>query len=192
MNHNDSLKRLAQIFYKVAIQEEVRLIDLCDEGIFFMPELAYAYECGKRIMEQSDHLFDGQIAKWHRELKLKNSGIADQVLELNTEPKHNIVVEFKLRAKINDYYADIDKLAKLNPKNYTRIFCVLLDMFTENIPDDGRIEKIENYKNYNLKALNTPFKQFSTNQHWYKSDVSCVVAAWQLVGCHRRKQKRAI
>ncbi|WP_165367250.1 hypothetical protein [Aliivibrio finisterrensis] len=41
------INRIAQIICSVAESENKELSDISQEGIFHMPELAFAYECGK-------------------------------------------------------------------------------------------------------------------------------------------------
>lgn len=58
------LIQIAEVFAKVAEGEDKFLSDTCDRGIFFMPELAYAYVCGKAVMREADRIFSGTHVNW--------------------------------------------------------------------------------------------------------------------------------
>ena len=76
------------------------------------------------------------------------------------------------------YLADIEKLKKLVSDQNALIFCVLLDPFTKNLPDDGRVKEIITKADCKMTPLLEPFHSFTTKQNWYKEEVSCLVAIW--------------
>ena len=41
------LNKISEAIYKVAECENRRLEEIANKGIFFMPEIAFAYTCGK-------------------------------------------------------------------------------------------------------------------------------------------------
>ncbi|WP_428356140.1 hypothetical protein [Methyloprofundus sp.] len=49
--------QIADVIIQVAKKENTILSTLANEGIFHMPELAFAYECGKAIMQESSSIF---------------------------------------------------------------------------------------------------------------------------------------
>jgi hypothetical protein len=177
------LKEIAGVFAIVAEDEDRRLNDLCGEGIFFMPELVFAYACGKSVMEKRNKIFGETSVTWVREQNFGAGGPSDLVFAFPDGKK--IVVEFKMRDKLHKYLADIKKLEKLDSASNARIFCVLLDPFTDHHTDnnhDSRIKQIEStaVKSSPLIRLNAPFPYFPTRQHWYNKEISCVVAAWSV------------
>jgi len=49
-------------------------------GIFRISDLAFAYECGKQIMQNTNETFEENIPEWCRESVLdKNAGLTDLV-----------------------------------------------------------------------------------------------------------------
>ena len=66
----DSLKiinRIKDLFYDVAIREDGLLRTIAGTSIFHMPELAFAYQCGKELAIRSHEIFEGIEYKWIRE-----------------------------------------------------------------------------------------------------------------------------
>jgi hypothetical protein len=150
-------------------------------GVFHMPELAFAYECGKQIMQNANNIFGENIPQWCRELNLGNGGPSDLVFIFNDGYK--IVIEFKM---INDKYAyrkDLEKLSELDGKVY-KIFCALIDINKKELDNDniidGRVMDINQYitKNlYKTKILkDNLFKTNHSRTHMY-----CYVGIWQLI-----------
>ncbi len=178
---NTSVSNLATIFTEVAVREESVLQAACDKGIFFMPELAYTYVCGREAMTQAQKIFGDEVPEWNRELDLGNGGPSDLVFEFQNG-KH-IVIEFKMRDKIDAYIADLEKLSRLDANKNIRVFCVLLDMFTRDLPDDGRLQALQDAAlmlGEKLTPLMSEFKTFETKQDRYQQPISCVVAVWCL------------
>ncbi|WP_298441860.1 hypothetical protein [uncultured Ferrimonas sp.] len=170
------LEKLGQLIYDLAKQEERDLAPLAPEGIFYMPELAFAYQCGKAVMRDPAAIFGTDKVTWHRERDLGNGGPTDLLFEL--DDGRQLAIEFKLRSTSRAYQADVNKLAQIDDGNCTKLFCALVDVFSKDLPDDGRQRHIE--------AMSTPqvtvvFKhEFATRQQRYASAVSCVVALWQI------------
>ena len=173
------LERIARMFAEVAREEDKQLTDLCGEGIFFMPELAFAYACGKAVMRDRAQIFGDTDVRWIREENFGGGGPTDLAFGLRDRKK--IVVEFKMRATLPSYVADIAKLQRLSDPTVARIFCALVDVFAVG-PPDGRLQGIESPTKDapRLTRLNDPFPSFPTRQHWYDKKVSCVVAAWSV------------
>jgi len=68
----DILKKIAETIGYVAVTEDAELRRIAGEGIFLMPELAFAYACGKAIMKNKHEIFGDIIPEWKRENKLGN------------------------------------------------------------------------------------------------------------------------
>jgi len=166
--------KISQVIVNVAIQENSTLSSLVKEGIFYMPELAFAYDCGKAIMAKSKSIFGDNTPTWLREVGLENGGPTDLVFEFNDGKK--IAIEFKLRDTSHAYIRDIKKLSELKDNNTLRIFCALIDVFTDKLPDDGRQKAIEDLKEY--KVIEILKETFPTKSYGYVSPMSCVVALW--------------
>ena len=169
--------KLAEIFSNVARREDLELNRIAKEGIFFMPELAFAYACGKEAMIHSKEIFGQTDVRWQREENLGAGGPSDLIFKLSDEKQ--IIVEFKMRDKINSYNSDIKKLSRMGSLD-AKIFCVLLDMFTKYLPDDGRLKQLEESSGECLIPLQNPFLSFSTIQHSYTNPISCVVGVWSV------------
>ncbi len=181
---DDMMKRYTQNIVdkivQVAKEENKQLLDIAKNdlnskiGIFHMPELAFAYECGKQIMQNANEIFESNIPKWCREAPLKDAGPSDLVFEFSDNTK--IVIEFKMRGKGPAYIRDINKLEKLVDKKYIKLFCAIVDTFTEKLPYDGRIETVDDDERTEQLYLNS----FKTNQTWYESEVYGLVGIWKV------------
>lgn len=176
------LKEIADIFVKVAKDEDRRLNELCGEGIFFMPELAYAYACGKAVMEKKVEIFGQKKIKWIREDKVGEGGPSDLIIDL-PDDEVKIVVEFKIRSRDDRYLADIKKLINLKGTKNIRIFCALVDRLTkDNRPDPRIVNLVQSAtsESVTLRPLIESFPEFPTKQHWYVGDTNCVVGVWHV------------
>ena len=92
-----SKEQLFSTILEVTDKENSYLIDHFRQGIFFMPELAFAYMCGKAIMENQTEIFGSNGYEWIREKKYDNNyGIADLVFESPGGGSPEIVIEFKM------------------------------------------------------------------------------------------------
>jgi len=165
---------------EVAKKENNELMKIADNnlnselGIFHMPELAFAYMCGKKIMQDSYNIFGDNIPKWSRELKLDNGGLSDLVFEFNDESK--IVIEFKMRDTVDAYIRDVEKLSELQDKKIVKLFCAVIDTMKKDLPFDDRVKKI----NSNPKTKTLYCDSFKTNQTWYKSEVYALIGVWKI------------
>ena len=144
-------------------------------GIFHMPELAFAYQCGKQVMLHAEKIFGENIPKWGREIGLGNGGLTDLVFIFNDGKK--IAIEFKMRTTGEAYIRDIDKLSKIKDVNITRILVAVIDAFAKEPLSDGRVMEIDN-DDRSVKL--GPIKVLETKQSWYKREVSAVVGIWKI------------
>jgi hypothetical protein len=172
------LKKIGEQVYDVAVKEDLSLLESSGKGIFFVPELAFAYLCGKSIMENRKKIFGDLDAVWTREVNLGSDGPTDMVIELSSGI--SIAIEFKLRDTATAYVKDLEKLSRLSGDQYIKTFCALIDTFTKSLPGDGRIAAIESIKpNYKVESILKP-NPFATKQDWYAGEVSCVVGFWEV------------
>ncbi len=56
-NIDQTLELIAKEIYATVFNQELRLKETLDQGIFFMPELALVFECGMAIMRRKDEIF---------------------------------------------------------------------------------------------------------------------------------------
>ena len=171
-----SRKKLAETILAVAREEDSALWRIAGEGIFHMPELAFAYQCGRAIMENSSRLFEGDRPVWVREEGLGNGGPTDLVFKFDDGNK--IAIEFKLRDTSHAYIADIKKLSRLDDNNTLRLFCVLADVYEKDLSDDGRLNAVENCSGIDVEKICKDV--FLTKQHRYSSPIYCVSVVWSV------------
>lgn len=183
------LSRIAQKIYNVAMEENNHLLRLSKNplnpnlGLFHMPELAFAYQCGKEIMLNANEIFGENIPRWGREVKIDTGGPTDLVFTFNDGRK--IAIEFKMRDTEDAYISDIDKLSNIKDHNVLRVFCIVVDVFAKDLlivnnklinVKDGRVLTIQN----DSRTKKLLLKRFYTNQTWYKSDVNVLVGVWKI------------
>jgi len=144
-------------------------------GIFNMPELGFAYECGKQIMQNANEIFEGNIPEWSRETQLENGGLTDLVFSFNDGTK--IAIEFKMRDTSDAYISDIKKLSEIKNNQVTKIFCAIVDTMEKDLPYDGRVRNI----NEDERTKELYLESFKTNQSWYKSNVYALIGLWIVV-----------
>ena len=167
---------LAKTICKVAQDENDELSELTQEGIYHMPELAFAYQCGKEIIRNSLDIFGTNEVKWSREEDLRNGGPTDLTLHINND--FRVAIEFKMRDTASAYESDIKKLSKLKDNKTIKIFCALVDVLEKDMDDDGRQRHIENLSGYEVLPIHK--MKFKTKQNWYKSQVYCVACVWSV------------
>ena len=71
-----SESRLFSTILQVAEDENKYLFDHFRKGIFFMPELAFSYQCGKAVMEDKTSILGNSEYSWVREKEYKDYGFA--------------------------------------------------------------------------------------------------------------------
>ena len=144
-------------------------------GIFQMPELAFAYECGKQIMQNANEIFEENIPKWSRELDLGNGGPTDLVFIFDDGRK--IAIEFKMRNTGDAYIEDLNKLSGISDSKVIKIFCAIVDIMEKDLPYDGRVSKIDN----DIRTEKLYINSIKTNQSWYKTDVYALIGIWKVI-----------
>ena len=118
-----SNSKLFETIYELACKENKELIQKFGKGIFFMPELAFSYLCGKSIMMEQSSIFGADDYTWVREKAFKNYGIADMVFESKSDNPET-VIEFKMDDTYHNYLRDVEKLRGLEG-NFKKYFCAL-------------------------------------------------------------------
>ena len=175
-----TLYEIANKIVEVAEEENKQLMELPGSskqnlGIFHMPELAFAYECGKQIMKNAKNIFhNDNIPSWQREISLGNGGPSDLVFEF--QDGYKIVIEFKMRDTIDAYLGDLSKLSKLEDSRTSKLFCAIVDVFQKDLDNDGRVSRINN----DPRTEKLKIKSFYTKQTWYKSDVYALTGIWKV------------
>ena len=123
---NNTIDNIRKTIFQFALEENTELEKVCKYGIFHMPELAFAYKCGKVITENRQTIFNGRDYIWLREREYKNYGIADMVFEPCDKKNPELVFEFKMDNTWNEYLRDIKKLISLTDNNvgiFRKYFC---------------------------------------------------------------------
>ncbi len=172
-------KKIYRHLLDAAEQENNELRSLCKKGIFHMPELAYVYAVGKKLVSNAENIFGQPISAWQQEWTFAGSGPSDLMIRLSD--KKALVFEFKMRDTVDAYAADIAKLKLINAvdgASYSCIFVALVDAFRSKAPSDLRIETLEQQHDCLQRLCGGAFDSFCTEQDRYKQDISCVVAAW--------------
>jgi len=117
-------------------------------GLFYMPELAYTYECAKHLMENKASMFGADEVRCYRDSKIGDNGINDLIIEHN---KVNYVFEIKLDKSSDYYISDIQKLHKTKYESNVIKICLFCKCFSEN--DKGNERKwFEDNVNKNLST----------------------------------------
>jgi hypothetical protein len=139
------------------------------KGIFFVPELHFAFEVGKALYRSRMEVFGVDKIDWLRETNLGNGGPSDLVFQAGEE---FIVFEFKIAGTSHAYQKDIEKLQRLSEKGRFqgyRFFVALIDRFWGK--PDARIDYLE--------SLKTPIllrNSFKVGYSGYKGEIFCTVA----------------
>ncbi|MCE9614890.1 MAG: hypothetical protein K8T26_11475 [Lentisphaerae bacterium] len=168
----------------VAQEEDKELRQLCGEGIFWMPELAFAYAVGKHAIKvlNSGNRNESPY-QWRRETQIDGQGPVDLII---MEPSGTeVVVEFKMRDTESAYVADINKLHALKSNNPSRraAFCVLCDAWDDHWQDDPRLQVIQRLSSAGEPSVRPigDAVPIQTVQNRYAGKIACVVAMWEVV-----------
>lgn len=167
-----SESKLFETILEVARKENEYLTQHFGKGIFFVPELAFAYLCGKSIIINQTSIFGNAEYSWIREKEYKKYGFADLVLE----PKNNdpeIVIEFKMDDTFHSYLKDVEKLRSLKG-NYKRFFCGLKWIFSDQVEEFLGILKIK------LDSKLIGYKDIETIVNRSKRGDKCLLTLWEV------------
>ena len=125
-------KKISTMIYDLAFEENKELLKLTENGMGLkkMPELAFAYECGKAIFRNRKTILNSSDYTWERELVIEK-GLGPSDLVFLSEDSHlpHYVIEFKLDDTWHKYKADIKKLKEIKDENCVNIFCSFKHVF---------------------------------------------------------------
>ncbi|MEW6061904.1 MAG: hypothetical protein AB1600_08195 [Bacteroidota bacterium] len=176
-NIQSALLFIRDAIVSYAKREDNELKRLCSKGIFFMPEIAFAFGVGKEIYRNRSHIFNGLNLEWKREETLGNTGPIDLVFKI--DGNYCIPIEFKIRQTSDAYISDVRKLIALYTQKCFPVFCALVDAFEDNVTFDSRITLLEKEFNNNLTRLGD-IESFSTWNDRYKKPIRCEIGVWQI------------
>ncbi len=160
----------------VAKREDDELLDMgVESGIFFMPELAFAYQVGKSLVQS------GEEIKWNREQSLAPGGITDLILDVPGDDRR-IAIEFKVCSDQDGFSNDFTKLRALNPDRYRCFFCALIDVFKQDASGDGRVTLLSNEcDQQHLRQIGELVFLPSRQVGRYVTPVHCLVGLWEVL-----------
>lgn len=168
------LEELSEIIIRVARREEMALRGL-SRGILFMPELAFVHAVGRALKSNAVKVFGTPKVQWLTEKELGDAGRTDLVFKAQ---ERSMAIEFKMGGRDYSYVRDIEKLAALDPQEYTRLFCALVDAWARKpVHSDARIKAVDEHQNV---ARLAPLDLFTTHCPRYKDQICCVVGLWRI------------
>lgn len=173
MTDDPRLLLLREVAIDVARREDAELKALGMNGIFDMPELAFAYAVGKEMAGRAQRAFPGQKASWQRELGNQRGGITDLVFGIGDS--RPLAVEFKMAARREQYVADVQKLIPLAQDGYDCALCLVVDTFDKE--GDGRIVEMRRALGAALQPVGA-LHTFETKSPRYVQAVHCIVGVW--------------
>ena len=168
------ISRIAREFLGIAIKNDSLLKRVNNTGIFFMPEIAFAYECGIFIAMNKSGMIESNEHHWLRE---KNLGLGPiDCLFLSEDKKgQSLVIEFKMDDTIQAYAKDIEKLHKLNSADHSfiKLFCSLKHLFKGQ--EEKYIEQMKTTFPEPIKLIKS--EVFRTNNGVPEKDI-CLYTLW--------------
>ena len=159
----------------VAQKENKILMEQYGKGIFFMPELAFTYLCGKSIMNNQTAIFGKADYRWIREKEYKNFRIADLVFKAVDDSSPEVVIEFKMDDTSHKYLRDIEKLRSLEG-NFKKYFCSLKWAFAGQVKDF--LSKLK--KEFDSKLIDHEI--IDTTVGSSKGEDQCLLTLWEVIG----------
>lgn len=166
-------KSLYKTISEVVESLESELFQNYKKGIFFVPELHFAFEVGKAIFRDRIEIFGIEQIEWLRETNLGNGGPSDLVFKVGEEWA---VFEFKISDTWKAYEKDIKKLQKLSEIEGFKgesYFVALVDAFPGK--SDGRMDYL---RNLDMPLLGQ--KSIEVNYSRYVQKVSCELVCIQI------------
>lgn len=173
------IKNIYKEIVSVAVSEDGILKKICGKGIFFMPELALIFQVGKSIFTNYDKIFQEKGWEWEREYKVEPEGPSDLILN-NLNSKRKIIIEFKIKNTYHSYIKDVEKLSRINGDNNTKLFCALMDVFSNDMFNDKRFIEFEKRTENLVERIPKEFDFFTTLYSNYKHHVACLVGMWKV------------
>ena len=167
---------ISREFFSIALKNDALLKRVNNTGIFFMPEIAYVFECGLFISMNKSALLGNRDYQWVRERDF-GYGPTDCLFLHEDKTKVSIAIEFKMDNGIDAYLKDIEKLRKLESPDhkFIKLFCSYKHLF---------VGQEEDY----LKDMQDAFKDsvrliksdtFRTNNGNPNKDI-CLFTLWEV------------
>ena len=167
----DDLPPLHDLYHAavlVARREDAEVRGLVGDGIFSVPELAYAYLVGKEAVAWLRSGSDRKV-QWERERSLGGAGPTDLVLTVDGLV---VAVEFKVAGTYPAYERDVEKLAASGAG--AGVFVALVDRFAG--APDPRVAHVDGLRG--TTRARPEFEAFPTRTRRYTRPVECEVAMW--------------
>jgi hypothetical protein len=165
---------LFQTIGNVAKSIEKELASINETGIFFVPELHFAFEVGKAIYKRREEIFGKKDLEWIREKKIGHNGPSDLIFKNDSG---SIVFEFKIADTWNSYENDIKKLQSIIDKEgqrFHKFFVAIVNQLKGK--QDGRIDYLKSLDQSRLR-MDSFEVGYSSG---YKGKINCVVAVYAL------------
>lgn len=191
MQPSPLLRLLYDVALDVAQREDAELHALTGTGVFFMPELAFAYAVGKEMAHRAKVIFPGETIDWQRETEVGGGGPTDLVFRVGEQ--RPLAVEFKTSATWPAYVADVAKLRRIHerkPGCYDLAFCAVVDANEAHGVGDPRVDRlagsaekgatVEGALGVRLERVG-PLVTFPTQSPHYRSRLVAVVGVWHVI-----------
>ena len=173
------IQNLKKTIFKVAEHEDRDLNGICDKGIFYMPDLAFAYIVGKEIARNADTVFEGLKYTWSREYTLDEYGVAAAIFEAQDPAHQSILIQFKMRDTFLSYINDIKDLRRQKQEGqYRKLFCAVVEVFEQQYDEYFRSLKEAFGREANLLGTTRPFYTWSDK---YKQQLVYIIGLWEVL-----------
>lgn len=137
------IRKISSFIYSQALKENDELINLTKYGLKKMPELAFAYQCGKEIFRLRNIILNSSDYTWEREYTINGCTGPSDVVFLNEDGNlPNYVIEFKLDATSYKYSDDIEKLKNIKEEKWVKLFCSFKHVFIE---DEKNVDQAKDF-----------------------------------------------
>lgn len=184
MEVNPLLQLLYEVAPSVARHEDAALHLLTGTGVFFMPEVAFAYAVGKEMALRASVRFPDEDVEWRRETDIGGGGATDLIMTVGEQ--RPLVVEFKMSQPWPKYVADVAKLKRIHDRDpeHDLAFCALVDANQEAGADDVRITEFERAvpteQGVRMERVG-PLVLFPTRSPRYSSRLTAVLGVWHVI-----------
>jgi len=171
------IQNLKSVIFRTAEHEDRELNVICDKGLFFMPELAFAYIVGKEIAKNREQIFGEAGYEWSRENTLEEYGLATVIFESKDAAKSSILIQFKMRDTYLSYINDIKDLRKQEVGKYRKLFCAVVEVFEQQHDAYFRSLKEAFGSEATLIGTTRPFYTWSDK---YKQQIVYIIGLWDV------------
>ena len=171
------VENLKKIIFRAAEHEDRDLNVICDKGIFFLPEMAFAYIVGREIARNAEQVFEDKKYNWVRENTLDELGMATAIFEAADPAEQSILIQFKMRDTYLSYLNDIKDLRK-QKSDYRRLFCAVVEVFEQQYDEYFRSLKEAFGREANFIGTTRPFYTWSDR---YKQQIVYIIGLWEIL-----------